>query len=164
MNRNIICILIALMVLSISAILIANHVEVIAKIASTLNGTPMTVTLAGDADDTIKTLDLKELRDNWADHDRKFVRFTGTVVFVQKDPRTEKVRRLTLKGNTTHVYPLDAQDLLLARLLPETYELGNTYEFTGLLIRDGEHAPTPNSRNVTLRIYAVQANNLGKAK
>ena len=62
------------------------------------------------------------------------------------------------------MYPLDAQDLLLARRLPETYELGNTYEFIGLLIRDGEHAPTPNSRNVTLRIYAVQADNLGKAK
>lgn len=164
MKRNIICILIALMVLSISALLIAHPViYLMTTIASTLNGEPMTVTLALYAK-SMKTLDFQELRDNWADHDRKFVQFTGTVVFVQKDPRTEKVRRLTLKGNTTHVYPLDAQDLLLARRLPETYELGNTYEFIGLLIRDGEHAPTPNSRNVTLRIYAVQADNLGKAK
>ena len=164
MKRNILCIVIALMVLSLSAIHIAKPATILfAAFESTLNGEPINVTLSQDNEKlkeqySVKTIDFQELQDNWADHDRKFVQFTGTVAFVQKEPRTEQVQRLTLTGYTTHVYPLEAPDL------PETYELGHTYEFTGLLIRDEEHAPNQNSRNVKLRIYAVKAEALGKAK
>ena len=116
MKRNIICIVIALMVLSLSALLIAGPVRFIFdRFFSTLNGIPIHVTLTTDGREPLKTIDIQELRDNWADHDGKFVKFTGTIVFIQTDPRTEKVRRLTLAGYTTHVYPLDAQDLNLVR-------------------------------------------------
>lgn len=168
MKRKTLCILIALAVLSLSALLIANHVEVIfAKIASTLNGTPMTITLARDAYDTIKTLDIQELRDNWGDHEGKFVRFTGIVAIanpafqakwvedVVKDPQVEW---LILAGDPhVEVYTRDAQHH------PETYEQGQKYQFTGFLIKYSEYNPKNKRGYTNLRIYAFDIRHLDEA-
>ena len=156
MKRNIICILIALMVLSLSALLIANPVlYIFAEITSTLNGEPITVTLAKDVYKPFQTLDIQELRDNWKDHDGKFVRFTGTVEHVETYLQTKQVWKLELAGNIAAgdtpitVYPLDAPGL------PETYELGQTYEFTGFLIRYPGTIPALKFIPM-MRVYAFQ--------
>ena len=157
MKRNILCIVIALMVLSLSALLLANHVEVIfAKIESTLNGVPMTATLARDASEHVKTLDIRELQQNWKDHERKFVRFTGKVEHVETYLQTKQVWKLELAGDISagdtpvEVYPLDAPGL------PETYELGQTYEFTGFLIRYTGTIPALKRFLPMMRVYAFQ--------
>ena len=150
MKRNIICIAIALMVLSLSALLLARPPWFIFDgFYSTLNGSSIHVTLATDGREPLTTLDLKELRDNWADHDGKFVRFTGVVGFVDTDFRTEQLRKLHLQGHpTVHVYPLDAPGN------PETYQQGQTYEFTGFLVQHEEHQPNRQDGLPILRVYA----------
>ena len=161
MNRKTLCILIALMVLSISACLLANHVEVIfAKIASILNGTPMTVTLAKDAYKPVKTMNIRELQQKWKDHDRKFVRFTGTVAYIRPAPRTETdpVERLILVSDPSiDVYPLDAETP------PETYKEGDTYEFTGFLVQYEEHKRNQLDGRLILRLYAFDIRHLDEA-
>ena len=149
MNRNIICIVIALAVLSISALLIAGPgLFIFDGFFSTLNGVPIHVTLAADTSEPLTTLDLKELRDNWADHDGKFVRFTGIVGDVDTDFRTEQLRKLHLQGYPyVYVYPLDL------RTPSKTYKLGK-YEFTGFLVRYEEHVPNQQDRLPILRVYA----------
>ena len=151
MKRNILCILIALMVLSLSALLIARPPWFIFDgFYSTLNGSSIHVTLATDGREPLTTLDLKELRDNWADHDGKFVRFTGVVGFVDTDFRTEQLRKLHLQGYPyVYVYPLDAPGL------PETYQRGELYEFTGFLVRYEKHTPNQQNGLPILRVYAV---------
>ena len=157
MKRNIICILITLMVLSLSALLIANPVlYIFAEITSTLNGEPITVTLAKDVYKPFQTLDIQELRDNWKDHDGKFVRFTGKVEHVETYLQTKQVWKLELAGDISAgntpiaVYPLDAPGL------PETYELGQTYEFTGFLIRYTGTIPALKRFLPMMRVYAFQ--------
>lgn len=152
MNRNIICIVIALTVLSISAYLIASDVVLIrtvAEVGSDLNGVPIHITIYERARDThvIKTMSHQELQDNWEEHDRKFIQFIGRVDHVTTEPQTKQVQRLTLKGLTTHVYLLDLMTP------PITYEQGQTYQFTGFLIRC-ETAEPQKKGNVGLRLYA----------
>lgn len=156
MKRNILCIVIALMVLSLSALLIARPpLFIFDGFFSTLNGAPIHVTLATDGREPLTTLDLKELRDNWADHDGKFVRFTGKVEHVETYLQTKQVWKLELAGNIPAgdtpitVYPLDAPGL------PETYELGQTYEFTGFLIRYPGTIPALKFLPM-MRVYAFQ--------
>ena len=170
MKRNIICIAIALMVLSLSALLLANPVlYIFAEITSTLNGEPITVTLAKDVYKPFQTLDLKELRDNWADHDGKFVRFTATVASIWTvSPATvlanfppidvKNVERLILaRDPRVEVYTRDAQPQ------PETYHRGQTYEFTGFLVQHEEHRPNQQNGALTLRVCAFQSRHLEEA-
>lgn len=149
MKRNIICIVIALMVLSISALLIAGlGLFIFDGFFSTLNGVPIHVALATDDREPFKTIDIQELRDNWEEHDGKFVRFTGIVGYVDTDFRTEQLRKLHLQGYPyVYVYPLDAPDL------PETYQQGK-YEFTGFLTRYEKHRPNRQDGLPILRVYA----------
>ena len=148
MKRNIICILIALAVLSISALLIAGPAPFIFDgFFSTLNGVPIHVILATDIIEPLTTLDSQELRDNWADHEGKFVRFTGIVASVDTDVRTEQLRKLHLQGYpSVHVYPLNLRNP------PKTYRLGK-YEFTGFLVRYEEHVPNQQDGLPILRVY-----------
>ena len=159
MKRNILCITIALMVLSLSALLLARPpLFIFDGFYSTLNGSPIHVTLATDGREPLKTIDIQELRDNWAAHEGKFVRFTGIVAIanpafqakpledVVKDP---KVERLILAGDPhVEVYIRDAQRQ------PETYEQGQTYQFAGFLIKYDEYNPKNKRGYTNLRVYA----------
>ena len=152
MKRNIICIAIALIVLSISALLIAREPEThnFGWFDSTLNGTPIQVSLNTRRQvDPIQPMSYQELQDNWADHDGKFVRFTGVVTLAWPAPEREQVQRLTLAGFATDVYLLNAR----SPALPKTYERGQTYRFTGFLIRC-ETAEPQKKGDVGLRLYA----------
>ena len=170
MKRNIICILIALMVLSLSALLLARPPWFIFDgFYSTLNGSSIHVTLATDGREPLTTIDLQELRDNWADHDGKFVRFTGTVASIWTvSPATvlanfppidvKNVERLILaRDPRVEVYTRDAQPQ------PETYHRGQTYEFTGFLVQHEEHRPNQQNGALTLRVYAFQSRHLEEA-
>ena len=163
MKRNIICIVIALAVLSISALLIGDEppqTQFFGWFDSTLNGTPIQVRLnARRQVDSIQPMSHQELQDNWEEHDRKFVRFTAVVGFVWTDFRTEQVQRLTLKGFTTDVYPLNAQ----SPALPRTYERGHKYKFTGFLTRCEQTAEQQKHGYTKLRIYAFDIRHLGEA-
>lgn len=159
MKRNIICILIALMVLSISALLIAGlGMFIFDGFFSTLNGVPIHVALATDDREPFKTIDIQELRDNWEEHDGKFVRFTGIVGYVDTDFRTEQLQKLHLQGYPyVYVYPLDAPDL------PETYKKGQTYEFTGFLVQYEEHQPNRQDGLPIHRVYACDIRHVDEA-
>ena len=144
------CIVIALMVLSISAIIGAKErFHIAGWFSSTLNGVPVqgSITLFPSAE-SIKAMRTEDLVGNWAAHEERFVRFTGVVESVETGFRTEKVRRLTLEDDTIDVYPLDS------RYVPETYERGHKYEFTGFLIRYEEHAEFKKDGYPKIRVYA----------
>ena len=166
MNRKTLCILIALMVLSISALLVASPVWFISKKAefgSTLNGVPVWVEFYVRGDKyLVKTMDIRELRKNRADHVGRFVRFTAVVGFVERDFQTGQVQLLTLGGNPyVEVYPLvDSQVDDSQAQHPETYERGQTYEFTGFLVRYEKHAPNQKSGHTILRIYTFEIRHL----
>ena len=150
MKRKTLCIIIALTVLSISAIIGAKErFHIYGRFSSTLNGVPVwgRITLFPSAE-SIKAMRTEDLVENWADHEGRFVRFTGVVESVETGFQTEKVRRLTLKGDTIDVYPPDS------RHVPETYERGHKYEFTGFLIRYEEHAEFKKDRYPKIRVYA----------
>ena len=134
MNRKTLCIVIALMVLSISAIIGANP-NILGGFSNTLNGVPVEVTISRQDNGTITTMLMEDLLKNWADYDRQFVRFMGIVESV--DWRESKKVRLTLLDNPDDeddehyidlfVHPLDAPHL------PTEYQEGDKYEFTGFL-------------------------------
>ena len=156
MNRKTLCIIIALMVLSISALLVANP-NILGGFSSTVNGVPVQVTLSPQGEEPIKTMRARDLRTGWADHVGKFVRFTGIVEYAEKSFRTEKIRRLTLEDYRTEVYPLDSPNL------PETYERGHKYEFTGFLMRYEAHAKFKADGYAKNRVYAFEIRHLGEA-
>ena len=156
MNRKILCSVTALMILSVSAILVANP-NILGGFSSTLNGVPVQVTLSLESEEPIKTMRARDLRADWADHVGKFIRFTSVVEFVETGFRTEKVRRLMLENYVTDVYPLDAPNL------PATYERGHKYEFTGFLIRYEQHAEFEKDGFPKNRVYAFQIRHLGEA-
>ena len=139
------------------AIIGAERILELGRFSSTLNGVPVEVTLARVGSVSIKTMRARDLRRNWMDPVGKFVRFTGVVEFTQTGFRTEKIRRLTLEDYTTDVYPLDAPNL------PETYERGHKYEFTGFLIRYEAHAKFKKDGYVKNRVYAFEIRHLGEA-
>ena len=133
MTCRIVCIVIALMVLSVSAILVANP-NILGGFSSTLNGVPVQVTISRQGNGMITTMRTEDLLKNWADYDRQFVRFMGIVESV--DWRASKKVRLTLDNpddeDDEHyidlfVHPLDAPHL------PTEYQRGDKYEFTGFL-------------------------------
>ena len=147
---------IALMVLSIGAILVANP-NILGGFSSTVNGVPVQVTLSPQGEEPIKTMRARDVRTDWADHVGKFVRFTDVVEFTQTGFRTEKIRRLTLEDYTTDVYPLDAPNL------PTEYHREHKYEFTGFLMKYESHAQFRKRGITTIRIYAFEIRHLGEA-
>ena len=158
MKGKIICIVIALMVLSIGAIIGAERVfTTYGRFSSTLNGHPVRVTVGRAGSLYIEPMHARDLRNNWAEHEGRLIRFTGRVEYAEKSSRTKKVRRLRLEDYTTEVYPLDAPDL------PKTYERGHKYEFTGFLIREEPCAEFKKDRDAINRVYAFQIRHLGEA-
>ncbi len=157
------CIVIALMVLSVSAILVAREpiVHFSQGFSSTLNGVPVQVRLfargRGEEHVWIKPMRFRELQQNWDQYVGRFVRFTGVAGLVETSFRTKQVRKITLEGNVVDVYPLDVPNP------PETYERGHKYEFTGLLIRCESHAEYKKSGYVKMRVYAFEIRHLGEA-
>ena len=154
MNRKITCIVIALTVFSISAIIGARErFYILGRFSSTLNGVPVRVILSQESDESITTMRTEDLVENWADYDGRFVRFMGTV----KSIDVSESKQVMLKVADIIVYPLDARNL------PETYEEGHKYEFTGFLIRYEEHVPIKQRGYTKMRVYAFAIRHLGEA-
>lgn len=205
MNYKTLCIVTALIILSIGALLVAKPsilgavepeitsdvnrdgvvdildlVEVasqfgetgeqavdVAEFQSTLNGVPIKVTISpqDNADiDTIRARDVQ--RDHW-DYNGRFVRFTGVVDYVHKtypnplDLQSEVVWSLRLEGYPSiYVYLLDAPNV---SILPEAYQTGHKYEFTGFFMRYEKHAEWSKSGFTRIRVYAFDIRHLGEA-
>ena len=163
MKGKTLCIVIALMVLSIGAITGAERIflsEV--RFSSTLNGVPVWVSVAqvGSAS-IIEKMRARDLRNNWAEHEGRLVRFTGVVennsspIFIGPDSD----RILTLEGAPAiEVYPLKTSHL------PAIYHEGDEYEFTGFLIRHEAHAEHQKSGNAKMCVYAFEIRHLGEAQ
>ena len=162
MNRKIICIVIALLVLSISAIIGAKEISLIlGRFSSTLNGVPVQVKMFRQGKGTITTMRTEDLVENLADYDGRFVRFTGRVennsspIFIGP----VRDRKLTLEGPPLiEVYPLDAPNL------PAIYHEGDEYEFTGFLMRYESHAEFKKSGYAKMRVYAFEIRHLREAE
>lgn len=163
MNCKTLCIVIALMVLSLSAIIGADRLFIThGQFSSTLNGVPVRVSLAevGSAS-IIEKMHARDLQNNWAEHEGRLVRFKGRVEN-NSSPISigpDKDRKLTLEGAPLiEVYPLKASRL------PAIYHEGDEYEFTGFLIRYEEHAEHQKSGNAKMRIYAFHIRHLKEAQ
>lgn len=152
MKGKTLCIVIALMVLSVSAIIGAERLITYGGFSSTLNGVPVDVTLARVGSVYIEPMRADDLLINWEDHVGKFVRFRGTVrsIGVSESEQAE------LSVGDFTVYPLDAP------YLPEV-QPGHEYEFTGFFVADnvlelgGIVAPG------FLGVYAFKIRHLGEA-
>ena len=151
MNRKTLCIVIALMVLSVSAILVANP-KILGGFSSTLNGVPVQVTIARQDNGTITTTRPEDLLENWEDYDGRFVRFRGTVRSIGVSE--SKQAKLSV-GNFT-VYPLDAP------YLPEV-QPGHEYEFTGFFVAYNVNAIGGVVAHGFLGVYAFEIRHLGEA-
>ena len=128
MTCRMFCIVIALMVLSISAILVANP-SILGEFSSALNGVPIEVTISSQEIGAITTMRTEDLQEDWADYDEQFVRFIGIVKSIERH-ESKKVS-LTVDADglpDLFVYPLDAPNL------PMIYQERHVYEFTGFLI------------------------------
>ena len=163
MTCRMFCIVIALMVLSISAILVANP-SILGGFSSTLNGVPVQVKISQQDNGTITTMRTEDLMANRADYDGRFVRFIGEVKSV--DWREPKKVELTVEnlddeddGFFIHllVYPLDAPHL------PMEYQERHVYEFTGFLLEYDLHVLGGGSSEV-LRVYAFEIRHHGKSE
>ena len=159
MTRKIICIVIALMVLSIGAIIGANP-KSLGEFLSTLNGVPVQVTISRQDNGTITTMRTEDLLENWADYDRRFVRFMGIVESVdRRDPKNVELV-LGEKGKdpvtfTLFVHPLDAPHL------PREYQEEHVYEFTGFLTHYIPSIVINGNAEHVLRIYAFEIRHHG---
>ena len=142
------------MVLSVSAIIGAREpiLYFYETFATALNGVPIRVQVFSWGERDINVMRAQELEQNWADYLGQFVRFTGVVESAETGFRMEtvQVQKLTLKSVTIDVYPQDARNL------PETYERGHKYEFTGLLVGYESHAEDKKSGYVKIRVHAFQ--------
>ena len=132
MTRKTLCIVIALMVLSVSAILVANP-GILGEFSSTLNGVPVQVTISRQDNGTITTMRMEDFLENGEDYDKRFVRFTGIVKSV--DWSGSKKVALNLAdwdnykvGVDLFVHPLDSPHL------PTEYQEFHVYEFTGFVV------------------------------
>ena len=167
MKGKIICIVIALMVLSVSAILVANP-NILGGFSSTLNGVPVQVAISRQDNGTITTMLTEDLLENWADYNERFVRFTGIVKSV--DRRGFKKVWLTVDA----LYLDDEYDLFVhpldAPYLPAEYQKGHVYEFTGFLVNARPRTEIANLIKVkgrtlrTLRVYAFEIRHHGKSE
>ena len=161
MKGKIICIVIALMVLSIGAIIGAERLITYWHFSSTLNGVPVEVSVGRVGAVYIEPMHARDLRHNWAEHEGRLVRFTGVVennsspIFIGPDSD----RILTLEGAPTiEVYPLKTSDL------PAIYHEGDEYEFTGFLKRHEAHAEHQKSGNAKMHVYAFEIRHLREAQ
>ena len=161
MNRKTLCIVIALMVLSISALIVANP-NILGGFSSTVNGVPVQVTISRQDNGTITTMRTADLMKNWADHNRRFVRFIGTVEFVFTSLEMASVRlELYLgdggkMGDGLTVFPLDAPHL------PTVYQEWHVYEFTGFLVGpDVDVIDNLADRMIGLHVHAFEIRHHG---
>ena len=170
MKGKTLCIVIALLVLSISAIIGAREpLDILGIFPSTLNGVSIRMVLTTEEwpVDTkpIETLRVRDL-DLWTglsdepDYVGQFVRFTGVVESVKTGSRTGKVRWLTLEGDTTDVYLPESGGFPES---PKSYKLGHKYEFTGFLTRYEAHAAYKKSGYAKLRVYAFRIEYVGES-
>ena len=199
MHRKTLCIVIALMVLSLGAILVAVEPELtgdvnrdgivnildlvevasqfgeqgepantaanVGQFQNDLNGLPVNVTLSPLENAAVETVRARDLRANLWDNDGRFVRFTGVVDYVRTSvtdwtafPFTEEVDELWLEGYPSiHVRPMDLPKL------PEAYQSGQKYEFTGFLVAYESHAEFERTGFSTMRVYAFEIRHLGEA-
>ena len=158
MNSRILCVVTALIVLGISAILVANP-GIVGEFQSTLNGVPIKVMISPQDNADINTMRARDLRKNPEDRDGRFVRFRGVVEETYDFSNIlEDPTMLVLEGYPSiHVYPLDAPNL------PEVYQTGHKYEFTGFLMQFERHSQFDESGFATMRIYAFEIRHLGEA-
>ena len=154
MKGKTLCIVIALMVLSISAILVANP-GILGGFSSTLNMVDVKVTISGsDLPFFIPELSVEDLRQNWREHEGRIVKFTGRVV--DEDPLGPSFlgrlpEKLILEGYPfVEVYLLDSPNL-------EPYELGDEYGFVGFLMSYERHLPFEDRGARVLRVYAFKS-------
>ena len=205
MTSRILCIVIALMVLSISAIFVANPgilsvVEVAAvaeepeitgdvnrdgvvnildlvevasqfglqgepaaadvgEFQSDLNGLPVKVTISPQDNADVNTMRARDLQKNYGDHGGRFVRFTGVVDEAYEPIEFFKEPALLVLEGYPRIYvtPLDAPNL------PEVYQTGHKYEFTGFLVDYIGHADFSSIGNATMHVYAFEIRHLGEA-
>ena len=170
MNRKIICIVIALMVLSISAIFVANPLTIpeaiLGEFSSTLGPYLVKVTISGfdlpwfALEDDNPGLSLEALRASWRKYEGGIVTFTGRVADVDPpDQLVDEVDKLILTGYPfVEVYPLDAPNL------PERYELGEEYSFVGFLMSYERHLPFEDRGARVLRVNAFKIRHPGETK
>ena len=152
------CIMTALMVLSLGALLVANP-NILGEFSSTLNGVSVQVTLSPQGDEhVINTMRIRDLRKDWDQHVGRFVRFTGVANHWFSSLTTAPSGLILLEGYpSVEVVPLDVPNL------PETYEQGHKYEFTGFLMRYDGHAKFKENGYFSLRLYAFEIRHLGEA-
>lgn len=162
MKPKTLCILIALMVISLSACLIGEMPwQEIAVFNSTFNKVPIDVTLTRMGHELpFEAMDIQELLKYSDIYEGQFVRFTGTVNFDFTDSRNKQLQRIELADYsvagypTVNVYPLDLLNP------PETYERGETYEFTGFFVQYKEHRTNQLEGQPILRVYAFDIRHL----
>ena len=160
MKGKIICIVIALIVLSVSAILVANQ-KILGEFSSSVNEMfNAKVTISGDVPWFIPELSLEGLRATWREHQGKIVRFTGRVADSDDNSLVGiPATKVTLEGYPfVEVYPLDAPNL------PEGYEPWETYTFTGFLMEYERHLPFEDRGARVLRVYAFNIWHHGEMK
>ena len=151
MNGKTLCIVIALMVLSLGAILVANP-GILGGFSSTLNGVPVQVTISRQGNGTITTTRPEDLVVNREDYDGRFVRFIGTV----KSIDVSESKQAEYYVEDFIVYPLDAPHL------PEV-QPGHEYEFTGFFIAHNVEAVISVVAMGFLAVYAFEIRHLGEA-
>ena len=158
MTRKTLCIVIALMVLSISAIGLSVHFD--EEFQSELNGFPVKVTISGDLPFTASDMSVEELRANWRRHQGEIVTFTGRVADQDGNELIgTPAEKVTLEGYPfVEVYPLGAPDL------PIEYQLRGEYRFTGFLMSYERHVPFEDRGARFLRVYAFKIRHLGETK
>ena len=164
MNRKTLSIVIALLVLSISALLVANP-NILGGFSSTVNGVPVQVTISRQDNGTVTTMRTEDLLKNATNryYGEQFVRFMGVVNSV--DWRESKKVTLTLDnldddGDAHYihlfVHPLDSPHL------PMEYQVRHVYEFTGFLLNYDLRLLGPGSSSVrVVRVYAFEIRHHG---
>ena len=163
MKGKTLCIVIALMVLSIGAIIGAGErILTLGGFSSTLNGVPVEVMLSRQGSVTIPTMRARDLWTDWTDHVDKYVRVTGVVkniLTVIRGRNIGKVRLLMLEGDR----PVDVR-LLDAPNLPAEYHRGHKYEFTGFMMLYTSHSRSKLYGVQKMRLYAHEIRHLGEAE
>lgn len=139
----------------------ANTAANVGQFQNDLNGLPVNVTLSPLENAAVETVRARDLRANLWDNDGRFVRFTGVVDFVTRNffpDFTEEVDELWLEGwPSIRVRPMDLPKL------PEAYQSGQKYEFTGFLVAYKRHAEFERNGFSTMRVYAFEIRHLGEA-
>ena len=165
MKGKTLCIVIALMVLSIGAIIGAGErILTLGGFSSTLNGVPVEVMLSRQGSRTITTMQTEDLLENWADHNQRFVRFMGVVESVYGSESKQVELKLENRYGSKvfpnlFVYPLDAPRL------PTEYQEDHVYEFTGFLVNTSEEDELDRAIGredvALLRVYAFEIRHHG---